>query len=125
MISQRWLPLLHLIAARVREFCREPEVIFWVYGFPIILAVTLGWAFRGKLPEPPHVDVQESPDRARAEKLAKKLTDHDIKTEVLPADECERRLSRGKTVLYLVPNTDEIDYVFDPANSASVQARPA
>jgi ABC-type multidrug transport system permease subunit len=123
MIFQRWSPLLHLIEARIREFFREPEVIFWVYGFPIILAVTLGWAFRGKLPEPPQVDVQETPDKARAEMLAKKMTAHEIKAEVLPGDECERRLSRGKTVLYLIPNAGEIEYVFDPANSESVRAR--
>ncbi len=41
-------PFLSLIAARVREFCREPTAIFWVYVFPLILVVALGVAFRNK-----------------------------------------------------------------------------
>ena len=41
-------PFLSLIVARVREFCREPTAIFWVYVFPLILVVALGVAFRNK-----------------------------------------------------------------------------
>ena len=41
-------PFLSLIAARVREFCREPAAIFWVYMFPLIMVVALGIAFRNK-----------------------------------------------------------------------------
>ena len=63
-------PLLQLFLARLREFYREPIAIFWVYGFPLILAVGLGIAFSSREPEPPAVDVQRvvkqylSPDRA-------------------------------------------------------------
>ena len=32
--SKRYWPLGQLILARLREFYREPEVIFWVYGSP-------------------------------------------------------------------------------------------
>ena len=42
-----------LVLARLREFFREPEAVFWVYGFPLILAVVLGIAFSGGKPEPP------------------------------------------------------------------------
>jgi len=45
-------PLYHLTLARVREAVREPGVLFWVFGFPILLAVGLGLAFRGRGPEP-------------------------------------------------------------------------
>ena len=60
MIPQRWVPLVQLVEARFREFYREPEAIFWVYGFPLVLAVGLGYAFRGVQPEPPRVDVQDA-----------------------------------------------------------------
>ena len=34
--------------ARMRELKREPEVVFWVFGFPLLLALGLGIAFRNK-----------------------------------------------------------------------------
>jgi ABC-type multidrug transport system permease subunit len=34
--------------ARLLELKREPEVIFWVFGFPLLLAAGLGIAFRNK-----------------------------------------------------------------------------
>lgn len=38
--------LSELYLARLREFYRQPARIFWVYGFPMILAVGIGLAFR-------------------------------------------------------------------------------
>ena len=43
-------PFLLLVLARMRELMREPEVVFWVFVFPILLAVGLGVAFRNKPP---------------------------------------------------------------------------
>src|SRR5438045_5869240 len=43
-------PLVQLTLARMREFYREPEAIFWVFGFPIVLAFSLGIAFRNRGP---------------------------------------------------------------------------
>src|SRR5574338_683035 len=40
-----------LILTRFREFFREPEAVFWVYVFPILLATGLGIAFRSRPPE--------------------------------------------------------------------------
>ena len=39
-------PLVQLTLARMREFYREPEALFWVFGFPIVLAFALGIAFQ-------------------------------------------------------------------------------
>ncbi len=38
--------LLELTRVRVILFLREPEAIFWVFVFPIVLAAVLGFAFR-------------------------------------------------------------------------------
>ena len=38
--------LRELYLARLREFYRQPARIFWVYGFPLVLAIGLGYAFR-------------------------------------------------------------------------------
>ncbi|NIT98964.1 MAG: hypothetical protein GWN79_27790, partial [Actinobacteria bacterium] len=32
-------PLWTLSLARMREFWREPEAIFWVFAFPVLLAL--------------------------------------------------------------------------------------
>src|ERR1700761_9544143 len=40
--------LYQLTMARFRLFLREPEAIFWIFLFPILLAVGLGIAFRNR-----------------------------------------------------------------------------
>lgn len=49
--KQRYSPLWELTMARTKEFVREPEAIFWVFFFPVILAAALGFAFREKGPD--------------------------------------------------------------------------
>ena len=44
-------PTDELTKARVRELMREPEAVFWVFVFPILLAGLLGLAFRSRPPE--------------------------------------------------------------------------
>lgn len=43
--------LRELTSARVKEFLREPEAVFWVFLFPVLLAIVLGLAFREKPPD--------------------------------------------------------------------------
>src|SRR5580700_2402261 len=40
--------LYQLTSTRFRLFLREPEAIFWVFIFPILLAIGLGIAFRNR-----------------------------------------------------------------------------
>ena len=56
-------PLAQLILARARDFYREPEAVFWVYGFPILMTVALGIAFRENAEPQYRVDVT-GPDSA-------------------------------------------------------------
>lgn len=44
-------PLVQLTRVRYREFFREPEAVFWVFVFPVLLAAGLGIAFRNRAPE--------------------------------------------------------------------------
>ncbi len=50
-------PLWQLSFARIREFYREPAALFWVYGFPLLIAVALGIAFRDRPVEKLHAEV--------------------------------------------------------------------
>lgn len=52
-------PLVQLTLARLREFLREPGALFWVFGFPILMVVALGLAFRNGPAPLPHVGLVE------------------------------------------------------------------
>ena len=50
-------PLVELTLARLLEFVREPEAVFWVVVFPLAIAFALGIAFRTKTDEPVYAGV--------------------------------------------------------------------
>ncbi len=52
-------PLVQLTLVRYREFFREPEAVFWVFVFPVLLTAGLGIAFRNQAPERAPVAVVE------------------------------------------------------------------
>jgi ABC-type multidrug transport system permease subunit len=115
-----WNPFSQLLLTRLREFYREPEVLFWVYGFPLLLALGLGIAFLNRKPEPTQVDVQASPG---AEALAEKLRAQHLVVEILDEEQCQRRRLTGKTMLYVVPlEGGGIKYVYDETQPESRSA---
>jgi ABC-type multidrug transport system permease subunit len=57
MASRNYWPLGQLVLARLREFIREPMAIFWVYGFPVLMALALGLAFRATPQEEIKIDI--------------------------------------------------------------------
>src|SRR6516225_8896948 len=104
---KRWYPLFELFLARIREFFREPEVIFWVYGFPVLLAVGLGIAFWGREPEPPPVDIEEVPELATlSSSLLEQLRADHLPAEIHSAGDCRQRYRIGRTALYITPRPD-------------------
>jgi ABC-type multidrug transport system permease subunit len=119
----RWQPLRQLILARMREFFREPEVVFWVYGFPLLLAVVLGLAFSGGAPVPPTVDVQDTGDSTAVNAVLESLRAAKHKVEVFSPEECAARLRIGKSALTVVPGKDGITYIYDPNRQDCVLAR--
>jgi len=99
--SRRYSPLWELVLARLREFYREPEAVFWVYGFPILMVIALGIAFRNKPVEQIPVDVQDGPQAAEV----KQLLEMDARLLVRVQDEatCLRRWQSGKTDAVVIP----------------------
>src|SRR3954468_10716107 len=59
--SPRQHPLWQLTLMRWRIFVREPAALFWTYGFPVVLALALGVAFRNRPPSPIDVAVEAVP----------------------------------------------------------------
>jgi ABC-type multidrug transport system permease subunit len=112
-----------MIICRIREFYREPEAVFWVYMFPLLLAVILGLAFSGGAPEPPTVDVQRVGNSQLEQAVVGPLEAAKHKVAVYSEEECKARLRVGKSALIVVPSADKLTYEYDPSRSDSVLAR--
>lgn len=117
---KQYHPLKELFFTRVREFAREPAVLFWVYGFPLLLALALGVAFRNRAVEKVFVDIEAAPS---AEALLGAFTNQvEFAASIHPRDESRERLRLGKTALVVVPG-DPVRYRFDPTRPESAAAR--
>jgi ABC-type multidrug transport system permease subunit len=115
-----------LILARLRDFYREPEAIFWVYGFPILMTVALGIAFREN-PEPQYrVDVTGPESSAVAGVLEAQKTGRGEPRYVVKSQEpdvAHNRLRTGKTDLVVTAASRHYDYEFVPTRAESKLAR--
>jgi ABC-2 type transport system permease protein len=99
--TENFHPLVELTLARVREFLREPEVIFWVFVFPILLVFALGIAFRNTGPEKIRVAVEKSETNTTASSsLADALArSSDIEVLQLSSADATQALRSGKVAL--------------------------
>ncbi len=121
----RWSGYLHLLSARIKELRREPEAIFWIFVFPILLAIGLGIAFRNKPADVSRVVIISSPAAQHAMEMLKNSPQHaSIRAEVLPADEALNRFRLGKYDLVVTAAPDgSVEYRYDPDRPESVLAR--
>jgi len=113
MSSTRWAdyPLAQLTLVRFREFWREPEAIFWVFVFPILLAAGLGLAFRNRPPEVIGI-AAVTPELARPLRQEKLLD-----VEQLSAPAAEEALRTGKVALLVAPSPGgAVVYRYDDTN---------
>jgi ABC-2 type transport system permease protein len=96
-MSRNWHhPLWQLVINRIRLFYRQPEAVFWTYGFPLVIVTALGLAFRSDQSTILHVDVIGPQAVAVEAKLA-----HDPRFKLArPAEtDWKKRLQTGKTNL--------------------------
>jgi ABC-2 type transport system permease protein len=114
-------PLVELIRARLLEFAREPEVVFWVFIFPVGMALALGFAFRDKAPEPVAIGIT---GRAESKVLREALTRSSLLRPRLFASVTEGRAAlRTGRIALLVENGAPIVYWYDPTRPESRLAR--
>ena len=111
-------PLYQLTLVRFREFLREPEALFWVFGFPLLLAAGLGLAFRNTPAEVLTVGVVGTDLTAfeNAPTLA---------VEPFPAiDDGLRALREGKVALLVERSANgSVVYHYDDTNPEGRDAR--
>jgi ABC-type multidrug transport system permease subunit len=116
--------LYQLTLARIRETLREPGTMFWVFGFPLLLSVGLGLAFRNRAPDAPAIGVLDGPG-APATVVA--LRAAALPAESLAEDGARLRLRSGKIALLVVPpdGAAAIVYRYDPTRPEARVARDA
>jgi ABC-type multidrug transport system permease subunit len=120
---KKYRPLKELVLARTREFFREPEAIFWVYVFPILLMVGLGIAFPGQDEGEVRVRVAgASPGEvARVAVALKKRPVFSI--VAAPLETARDQSSRRPWDLLVLAQDGKLTYVFDPAMPQGRSAR--
>jgi ABC-type multidrug transport system permease subunit len=121
----RWSGYSHLLMARMLELKREPEVVFWVFIFPLLLALGLGIAFRNKPGNAASVAIVQGAGSGEAQSLLARSAQHDqFKVQVLSEEEARKGFRLGKFDLVIEPgNNGAVTYLYDPARPESVLAK--
>ncbi|MDX1964264.1 MAG: ABC transporter permease [Pirellulales bacterium] len=127
--ARPWLqsPLPQIVLARIKEFIREPEAVFWVCIFPVMMVILLGIAFRSKKVDPVVVDLvtTDAASPRLAELLEKEPEQFIVKRS--SAEQATIRLRTAKTdlIIRVRPQaaehaaTSESSAISTPAQSTS------
>src|SRR5208282_5077669 len=96
-ITGRWKSYELLLLARLKEMYREPEVIFWVFIFPILLALGLGLAYRNKPADVSRVALVAGPESDQVMNLVRTASaSGTVHVDSLPAPEALNQFRLGK-----------------------------
>lgn len=112
-------PIVELTLARLREFLREPEAVFWVFAFPVLMALALGIAFRQERQQQVPVGVVAGAAGPFVEQLR---AAPGIRLEHLSTEDAVAALRNGDVALVLEPGRPPT-YRFDPTRPESRLAR--
>jgi ABC-type multidrug transport system permease subunit len=119
-MTDRPNPLVQLTLWRIREFTREPEALFWVFAFPIVLAFALGLAFKSRGTQVVRIGVEAG---VGAEALAQTLdAAPKVEARLYGATEAGNRLRTGRVALVVVPG-DPVVFRYDSTRQESMMAR--
>jgi ABC-2 type transport system permease protein len=117
MSNLEFSSLYQLTMVRFRLFLREPEAIFWIFLFPILLAVGLGIAFRNR-----PADVLEV--GATTSQLTQAMTaDKGLTAATMDEAEGTQELATGKILLLAIQREDGVGYKYDDTNPDARTAR--
>ena len=109
--------LYQLTVTRLKLTLREPEAIFWIFVFPILLAVGLGIAFRNR-----PADVL--PVGATTPQLVEALAaDKGLHATQMDEAAGARALATGNILLLAVADGNAVEYRYDETNPDARTAR--
>ena len=111
-VLPRLSELLELTRHRTLAFIRQPEAVFWVFAFPLVLSAVLGFAFQGREPAPSRVGVVD----AEASWIERLEADPRLEVyRIATREEADRRLAGG--------HLDALVLSFDPPQLRLDRAR--
>src|SRR5215203_1342528 len=109
-------PLWQLTLARFREFLREPEAVFWVFVFPVLLTCALGLAFRSQGRPDVIVGVMSGAAAAGIEQVLTK--EAGVRVRVLDRAAADEALRHGAIHVLVIPGIP-VTYELDPSRPES------
>jgi ABC-type multidrug transport system permease subunit len=109
--------LFQLTSARFRLFFREPEAVFWIFVFPILLAVGLSIAFRNR----PADVLQVGGTSAQLTQALN--TDKGLRATTLDEAEGRQELATGKILLLAIDRAGGVTFAYDDTNPDARTAR--
>ncbi|MDQ3068970.1 MAG: ABC transporter permease [Acidobacteriota bacterium] len=113
-------PFAQLTLVKLREYTREPEALFWVFVFPVVMALTLGIAFRAG--DAGQVRVAVVGDGASAPLLRALSADPRVIVRQTDSQSADALLRDGKVALVVVAG-EPVGYRFDRTRPDSALAR--
>jgi ABC-2 type transport system permease protein len=117
MSSLEQSSLYQLTMVRFRLFLREPEAVFWIFIFPILLAAGLGLAFRNRPADVLQVG-------ATTTQLTQALAaDKGLSATTMNETEGIRALATGSILLLAIQVPDGVSYKYDETNPDARTAR--
>jgi ABC-type multidrug transport system permease subunit len=107
------------------ELKREPEVVFWVFVFPLLLATGLGIAFRNKPADASSVVIVDHAGAQEVQTMLKRSPEHSsFKVDVKDEETARKGFRLGKYDVVIEPDdVGGLRYRYDPARPESVLAR--
>ena len=117
-------PFVQLTLVKLREYTREPESLFWVFAFPVLMTLALGVAFRGGGTDAVRVGVVRDGAAAAGAAGVIATLDADPRIAVIgvPSHRSHALLRDGDVAVIVEPG-DPVTYRFDPTRPESAVAR--
>jgi ABC-2 type transport system permease protein len=120
MRDGRGSALLELTRVRLLEVVREPEALFWMFVFPVIMAIALGIAFPSRTTDTVIVGIVDGPTAAATVKALGTVPG--VATRTLTTGEIDTAVRRASVQIVVEPGPPPT-YRYDPARAESRLAR--
>ena len=115
-----------LVLMELKSFYRNPGIIFWAFGFPLLMAGVLGSAFSNKKESIRKIGiVGENSIQLVSQYKSISIPENSYSQYEfisITEEEAIKKMKRGELQLYLESPTNDLIYYFDPSNSESYQS---
>jgi ABC-2 type transport system permease protein len=116
--------VMYLVFCHIKGFLREPEAIFWTYGFPLLMVVGLGIAFSSS--ETPSIQFDAVQEAGEDQVLNAVGALPSFSMTVNPREKALSRLRTNKTLVVVSRSGNATyEYYYDSSNPEARSARNA